>query len=55
VQPDAIGLQTANGDRTIISTSAVTSASCADTSVSIWKTRLNDVAGHGSLGNADAK
>jgi hypothetical protein len=42
VQPDAIGLQTANGDSTIISTSAVTKASCADTSVSIWKTRLTE-------------
>jgi hypothetical protein len=42
VQPDAIGLQTENGDRTIISTSAVTSASCADTSVSIRKTRLTE-------------
>ena len=40
VQADAIGLQTANGDSTIISTSAVTRASCADTSVSIWNTRL---------------
>ena len=35
VQPDAIGLQTANGDSTIISTSAVTSALCSATSLSI--------------------
>jgi hypothetical protein len=35
VQPDATGLHTANGERTIISTSAVTSAFCSATSSSI--------------------
>ena len=35
VQLDAIGLQTANGESTIISTSAVTSALCSATSLSI--------------------
>src|SRR5712671_1155657 len=40
VQLEAIGLQTANGERTIISTAAVTSALCSATSLSISKTPL---------------
>src|SRR5207302_1919614 len=40
VQLDAIGLQTANGARTSISTSAVTRAFCPVTSLSISKTRV---------------
>src|SRR6266403_4218602 len=40
VQLDAIGLQTANGESTIISTSAVTSALCSTISLSISNTRL---------------
>src|ERR1700722_17662591 len=40
VQPDATGLQTANGDSTIISTSAVTSALSSATLLPIWDTRL---------------
>jgi hypothetical protein len=40
VQLDAIGLQTANGASTIISTSAVTSALCSAISLSISNTRL---------------
>jgi hypothetical protein len=40
VQLDAIGLQTANGESTTISTSAVTSALCSATSLSISNTRL---------------
>ena len=40
VQLDAIGLQSANGESTIISTSAVTSALCSATSLSISNTRL---------------
>jgi hypothetical protein len=40
VQLDATALQAANGDSTIISTSAVTSAFCSATSLSILKTRL---------------
>src|SRR5580693_5827610 len=40
VQPDAIGLQAANGESTTISTSAFTRALCADASLSSWVTRL---------------
>ncbi len=40
MQPDAIELQTAKGERTTISTSAVTVASCSVSLRSIWETRL---------------
>jgi len=39
-QVEAIGLHTAKGESTFISTSAVTSACSAETSVSIWMMRL---------------